>query len=68
MHGKGTFLYHSGEKYDGDWVDDKVRQIYIIIITKTKHNKVITIPSTIYSDKVMVHLLGKMVTSMLVNG
>ena len=24
-HGNGSYTYHDGGKYDGEWVDDKVR-------------------------------------------
>jgi len=24
-HGKGAYTYHDGGKYEGEWVDDKVR-------------------------------------------
>jgi len=30
-HGKGTYTYHDGGKYDGEWVDDKVRSFAYLI-------------------------------------
>ena len=30
-HGKGTYTYHDGGKYDGEWVDDKVRSFACLV-------------------------------------
>ena len=30
-HGKGPYTYHDGGKYDGEWVDDKVRSFVYLI-------------------------------------